>query len=324
MKRFFLNLALLIGRSVKGFLANRSSMHAAGLTYFSLLSIVPILCILLLVAKCVRVDDFVRSHINERIELLISNIEHGQDDQLATVVIPDECAREERRKMACAFGMRARNLSTELFDKIDAFDTGTLGWIGFVMLLWTIISSIGMVEVSFNEIWGVDKPRAFWKRGLMYISVATVIPVLGALAMSVPILNIVKNVIIATAGATSLTRWLSDGLVWFLDLWVLRFAFMFTLSSLNFAFMFYMMPNAKVPFWDSVKGGMVTAVLFGGWMKLCSVAQVGIAKSSALYGSFAFFPLVLAWMYMSWQIVLFGANMVKALHDVHSSNGRLR
>ena len=146
-----------------------------------------------------------------------------------------------------------------------------------------------------------------------YAWVPVAAPVLGALAMSVPILNIVKNVIVATAGATSLTKWLSDGLVWFLDLWVLRFAFTFAIASLNFAFMFYMMPNAKVPFWNSVKGGMVTAVLFGGWMKLCSVAQVGIARSSALYGSFAFFPIVLAWMYMSWQIVLFGANLVKAL-----------
>ena len=299
MKKFFLDSARVTARAVKGFLANRSSMHAAGLTYFSLLSIVPILCVLLLVAKCVRVDDYVRSQINGRIELLISNIERGQDDQLAVAVLQDECAREERRKIACEFGAKARDLSNEMFDKIDKFDVGTLGWIGFIMLLWTVVSSIGMVEVSFNEIWDVDKPRAFWKRGLMYISVA--------------ILNIVKNVIVATAGATSLTKWLSDGLVWFLDLWVLRFAFTFAIASLNFAFMFYMMPNAKVPFWDSVKGGMVTAVLFGGWMKLCSVAQVGIARSSALYGSFAFFPIVLAWMYMSWQIVLFGANLVKAL-----------
>ena len=42
-----------------------------------------------------------------------------------------------------------------------------------------------------------------------------------------------------------------------------------------------------------------------------AVAQVGIAKSSALYGSFAFMPIVLAWLYMSWQIVLLGANMVR-------------
>jgi membrane protein len=47
-------------------------------------------------------------------------------------------------------------------------------------------------------------------------------------------------------------------------------------------------------------------------MKACAVAQIGIGNSSALYGSFALFPIVLAWTYMSWQIVLLGANMVRA------------
>ena len=47
-------------------------------------------------------------------------------------------------------------------------------------------------------------------------------------------------------------------------------------------------------------------------MKICAVAQVGIAKSSALYGSFAFLPIVLAWLYMSWQIVLLGACITHA------------
>jgi membrane protein len=66
-----------------------------------------------------------------------------------------------------------------------------------------------------------------------------------------------------------------------------------------------------VRFSSAFAGGAVTAALFGGWMKLCAVAQIGIAKSSALYGSFAFFPIVLAWVYMSWQIVLLGACFVR-------------
>ena len=38
-----------------------------------------------------------------------------------------------------------------------------------------------------------------------------------------------------------------------------------------------------------------------------SCAQVGVANSSALYGSFAFLPIVLAWLYISWQIILMGS-----------------
>jgi membrane protein len=58
--------------------------------------------------------------------------------------------------------------------------------------------------------------------------------------------------------------------------------------------------------------------MFVSWLKACAVAQVGIAKSSALYGSFAFFPIVLAWMYVSWEIVLLGANMVRSFERICS------
>ena len=302
--------------TVKGFLDNHGSMHAAGLTYFSMLALVPILCILLLAAKTFGAQDYVKTQINGQIDVMISNIEHGQDDELAAVAAKDEAKREEKRLAAQEFGRQARELSNQLFERIDQFDVGTLGWIGFGMLLWTVISSIGMVEVSFNEIWSIEKVRPIWKRAILYLSVSIVLPVLAALAMSVPLLNIVKDIIVATAGATSATKWLSDGLVWFLDSWILRFVITLGFASLNFAFIFYVMPNCKVLFRHAWWGGLLTAVVFGAWMKACAVAQVGIAKSSALYGSFAFLPIVLAWMYMSWQIVLIGANMVHAFGEI--------
>jgi membrane protein len=184
--------------------------------------------------------------------------------------------------------------------------------VGFVFLLWTVISSLGMVEVSFNQIWGVAKPRPVWKRAYMYMFVSIILPVLVTLAMSLPILNVAKDVIVATLGATWLTKWVGDGLVWLLDSWIIRFAFTFAVASLNFALLFYLMPNCPVNFKAAWRGGAITAILYGGWMKACAIAQVGIAKSSALYGSFAIFPILLAWMYMSWEIILLGANMVYA------------
>ena len=73
---------------VKGFLDNQCSMHAAGLTYFSMLAMMPILCCILVVAKAVGVDDYARTHINERIDALITHIEKGQDDELAAGPFP--------------------------------------------------------------------------------------------------------------------------------------------------------------------------------------------------------------------------------------------
>lgn len=307
------------GRTViGGFLRNNCSMHAAGLTYFSMLALMPVLCLLLFVAKTCNVDDYARQEINQRIDAMITNIEHGQDDDMALLAAPNEEEREKKRIAALEFGKQARQISNSLFDRVEKFDIGTLGWIGFGFLIWTVISSLGMVEVSFNQIWGVEKARPIWKRAYLYLFISIILPVLAAIAASLPILRIVKDVIVATMGAMWLTKWVSDGLIWFLDSWLFRTAFTLTFASIAFAFFFQMMPNCRVRFRSAFRGGLITALLFGGWMKLCAVAQVGIAKSSALYGSFAFLPIILAWMYMSWEIILLGANMTYAFEKPDS------
>ena len=117
-------------------------------------------------------------------------------------------------------------------------------------------------------------------------------------------------------GALWLTKWVSDGIIWFLDSTVFRLAVTLTFASLTFAYAFFVLPNRKVPFRAAFVGGFVTAFFFGAWVKICAVAQVGIAKSSALYGSFAFVPIILAWLYMSWQILLFGACITRAVAKI--------
>ena len=63
-----------------------------------------------------------------------------------------------------------------------------------------------MVEMSFNRIWGVPKPRPVWKRAWVYLLVMIVMPVLAAVAMSFPIMGAVKSVITATTGVTDYTK----------------------------------------------------------------------------------------------------------------------
>ena len=308
---------------VKGFLNNHCSLHAAGLTYFSMLAMIPVLCCILVLAKAAHVDRVARDQINAQIDGMITNVEKGQTEISAEEAEKDPAKAKALKKKIAAeeFAKQARDFSDKLFEKIDKFDVRKLGWIGFAMLLWTVISSLGQVEVSVDEIWGVEKARPIWKKAYLYLFVATVMPVLATLAASMPILNVVKDVIVATAGSTWLTKWVSDGLVWFIDSWVFRLGISLGFASLAFGYFLWVMPNCKVRFRHAWYGGLLTAVLFGAVLKVCAVAQVGIAKSSALYGSFAFLPIVLAWFYMSWQVILLGACMTKAFEEVERLRG---
>ena len=298
---------------VVGFIRHNCPIHAAGLTYFAMLGVVPVLCCMLVTAKACGVDHYARDRINEHIDTMIADIEKGAADESIPLLAPkDEEERRKKRIAAEEFAREARVISNELFERIDRFDVSTFGWIGFGLLLWTVISTLASVETSFNNVFGVEKNRPIWKRLYMYPLLIVVLPVFATVAMSLPVLGVVKNAIVATVGATWLTKWVSDGLIWLIDSLAFRLTFTLATASLTFGFFLWIMPNRKVSFRHALYGGAVTAVLFGGWMKLCAIAQVGIAKSSALYGSFAFMPILLTWNYMSWQIVLLGANMVYA------------
>jgi membrane protein len=238
-------------------------------------------------------------------------MEQGTEDPLAKVVAANDEEVERRRRTAGEFSQEARKVTAELFDRIEKFNVGTLGWVGFGFLLWTVISSMGMVEVSFNGIWGVEKPRRIWQRMWLYLLLALLLPPAAAAAMSLTVLAAVKNLIVSVSGAAGIAEWSAKWAVQLIDSVLFRLAVTGFFASLTFAVVFWLLPNCKVRFRWAIVGGAVTAALFGGWMKLCAVAQVGIAKSSALYGSFAFFPIVLAWVYMSWQIVLLGACIVR-------------
>ena len=313
MKKFFKAILDWGKCVVQGFLDNHCSLHAAGLTYFSMLALIPVLCCIIVFAKMAHVDHYAREQLNAQIDGWITSIEKGQNSELAKLTTPQDEEKARKKKIAAEeFASQARRFSDQLFGRIAKFDVRKMGWIGFALLLWTVISSLGQVEVCLNEIWDVEKPRPIWKKAYLYIFVATVMPIFAILAMSMPILNVVKDVIVATMGSTWLTKWASDGLIWFIEFWAFKLVISLGFASLAFGYFFWVLPNCKVRWRHAWYGGVLTAVLFGAVMKLCAIAQVGIAKSSALYGSFAFLPIMLAWFYMSWQVILLGGNMVRA------------
>lgn len=276
-----------------------------------MLALIPALCILLSLAKILGAGDLIQNRVNEQIELSIKTIEEGHQSPFLSVITGHDekqnTSLEERRENARDFAAQARSLSNSLFERVAAFDVSKLGWIGVIFLLWTIISSIAMVEISLNEIWNVRSNRAIWKQCYLYIGVGVAMPILILLAVSPQLMKIAKDAIISLGGSLWVVKSVSRGLVALIDSSIFRFVMGLFFSSLSLSFLYWFLPNTHVPFKSAWKGGLFAAILLWGWMKLCVVAQIGIAKSSVLYGSFALLPIILAWMYMSWQIMLLGA-----------------
>ncbi|MGN0852056.1 MAG: YihY/virulence factor BrkB family protein [Kiritimatiellia bacterium] len=307
-------------KTLQSFFSYSSGLHAAGLTYWTLLAAVPVLCLLLLLARTCGLGDLAHRQVADSIDAVITSIEKGQDEPpqylafLSRGQTPE--AQAAKRESARELAVKAREISDQLFEKIGRFNVRTLGAVGTLLLFWTVISTFSQVEVAFNGIWAVPKPRSVFRRVGLYAFMALGLPFLFLLVFSMPILRGVKDVLDATLGSMSYAKWAGDALVGLLTSPLFGYAVTLTLASLAAAFFLWVIPNRKLPFSSAWKGGLVTAVLSGVWFRICAVAQVGVAKSSALYGSFAFLPILLAWVYMSWMIVLLGGSMTYAFECV--------
>ena len=369
LRRAGVHVLRFISTTLKSFSDHRCGLHAAGLTYFSILGFVPVLCMLMVCAKACGVGNFARDKINEQIDAFITRVEEGQkkaEAQAAAVPLevavavtnapaevaapaPQESAAEAERandaekandagnaedaekakeaiykaKASRDLALQVRQFSNEMFDQIDKVNLSTLGWIGFAMLMWTVVSTLGQVETTMNEIWYVRKGRAIWRKFVVYLVIVIALPVFLSLAMSLPIIRVAKVALDATLGATSYTRWVGDSLVNLLTSRLFGFFITLFFASLAFAVLLKVMPNRHVSFRSSFRAGIFTALLVGGWMKLCTTAGVGISKVSAMYGSFAVLPIFLAWIYMSWQLVLLGSCMSYAFECVHRGSPEL-
>ena len=320
-----------VSATVSSFSDHRCGLHAAGLTYFSILGFVPIICMLMVCAKACGVGTLAREKINEHIDAFISQVETGQKEAAAaaaaapreadadaqTVVDDNVKMANYKAEASKDLARKGRQFANEMFDKIDNVDLSTLGWIGFGLLMWTVVSTLGQVEVAVNEIWHVSKPRPIWRKFIVYLFIVIALPTFLSLAMSLPILRLVKTALDATLGASSYTRWAGDSLVNLITSRLFGFFITLVFSSLAFAVLLKMMPNRRVGFRASFRAGILTALLIGGWMRLCTAFGVGISKTSAMYGSFAAVPILLAWIYMSWQLVLLGSCMSYAFESIH-------
>ena len=80
--------------------------------------------------------------------------------------------------------------------------------------------------------------------------------------------------------------------------------YFFTIIFFTVAYM--LIPNTKVKFKYALTAGIICGIAFQIFQFVYLNGQIWVSKYNAIYGSFAFLPLLLLWMQLSWLIFLFG------------------
>jgi membrane protein len=197
------------------------------------------------------------------------------------------------------FGPRAGDISGRIVAFVDNVSSSALATIGIIFLLFSALSMAQKVEGSFNFVWRVDRPRSFARRFSDYLSVMIVGPLIMSLAMGG----------IATLGSGSaLTRLREIGFIG-TTLQAASWLAPYLLVIASFTFLYVFVPNTRVRLVPALIGGAFAGVLWAGGGNLLTRFVISVSRAEAIYAGFAIVLVVMAWLYLSWLILLVGAQL---------------
>ena len=196
-------------------------------------------------------------------------------------------------------GPQAHEIASNVIGFVDNVKVGVLGSVGVAFLLFTVISLTQKVEQSFNFIWRIPQPRGLSQRFGQYLSVLMVGPVLlfsaiGATAAAMRSTFVAQLAMIEPFG---------------FGIWAVTQLLPYVLIIAAFMFLYSFVPNTRVHIRAAAIGGVIGGVL---WQLASVVFAKFVAKATnynAIYSGFAIFLFLLIWLYVSWLILLLGAQL---------------
>lgn len=275
--------------TLRCYLRDGTMLHASALTYIAMLAIVPVLTLGLTSLKAFGAGKLAEEKIMANIEVFVGSLDTAEAGAGA----------ERTPSQAAQAADALRAVCQAVFDQIDSINFAQIGIVGAVALIFMVIGVLGRIESSFNAIWGVTNARPIWRKFTDYLSVIIIAPLLVLAATTLPVLE-------------SVTRLLPDlwGLRGIIEaLGVLNSLLPLCVGTLLFAFLFGFLPNTKVRVSSCFLGGFFTVLFLTLFFRVCMWLQIGIASYSNLYGSLVALPVLLFWIYSSWQIILVGAEI---------------
>jgi len=248
-------------------------MRASALAYTSLLSLVPLLALMFAVLKGLGAQERLEPLLLSRLSL----------DQATT---------------------------DQVIGFIDRTNVGTLGAVGAAALVFTVLSVLGTIEASFNDIWRVARARTFWRQVSDYLGVVLLTPFLLLAATAIASASQVQQI---------LDRVLHDGTVGGLAMQAVRLSPLL-INAVALGILYAIMPNRRPAPAPLVISALLAGAAWHVMQTLYVALQVGVARYDAIYGALAQLPVTLVWLYVSWAIVLAGAELAAVLE--YGGDGR--
>jgi membrane protein len=196
-------------------------------------------------------------------------------------------------------GAQGREITEEVINLVDNVKGGVLGGLSLAFFIYTSISMAQKVEESFNHVWHVSRPRSFARRFSEYTLVLLISPVIVVVALGM-IASISSNRVVQAL--------LENESFGPLLVKIGEFAPSLLITAV-FIFLYMYVPNTRVRFVPATIGGVFGGVL---WAAIGAVFANFLAFTTTktiIYSGFAVAISALFWLYLSWLVLLVGAQL---------------
>ena len=167
----------------------------------------------------------------------------------------------------------------------------TVNFLVLVTLVFTSILLLNSIEYALNQVWQVFEPRRITDRLAIFCAIIVLIPFFA----------------ISGYYTTTQVDTLFEGLGVLTS--VYEDTLPFVIDFLAFLALYYLVPKAPVKVAAASFGAITASLLFGFAKHWFAIYLVRFATYERVYEAFALIPIFLFWLYISWTIVLLGAEI---------------
>lgn len=271
----FKGMYCVLKNAFNGFIDNKVTKLSGALAYYTIFSLAPLMIIVVSVASIFLARDAVEGKIYGQ---LAGFVGHNTAVQLQDMI---------------------KNASLEGKSKIAAI-------VGGIALLIGSTTVFAEIQDSINGIWGLKpKPKRGWLKMIKnrVLSFSVIISLVFLLLVSLGISSIIDG--------------FSDRLqdhfpqVAVIVFYIINLLITFGVTTVIFAVIFRVLPDADIKWKDVMAGAMTTAFLFM-LGKLGISFYISKSNVGSTYGAAGSLVILLLWVYYSSLILYFGAEFTKA------------
>jgi len=153
-RSFVIKQLRIVVLTARGFTNDKVQLRASALTFYSLLSVIPVAAIAFAIAKGFGFD--------QNLEQLITKEFQAHQEVLNWLLLNARNALQETRG-------------------------GYIAGVGVIILFWSVMSLLDQIESSFNHIWQIRSSRSWYRKFTNYLTIMLIAPVFIILSSSITV-----------------------------------------------------------------------------------------------------------------------------------------